>query len=344
MKEHLPDQEQVLELMTAPNGREITLGEWLEDWLEYVIRPNREDTTYYGYQSIVRNHAIPAMGRVPLAQLDPMRIQAYYSWLRLEKRLSANTVHKHHILLHTALKTAQRQGLLEENPVERVEAPRQAPPRQSYYNSNQLRALLRAVKGHRLELVVRLAASLGLRRSEICGLRWENVDLDGEIIYVRDVLTTAGGSVVAKQPKTPHSIRKLGVAGLKELQALLRKEQKRQTECALRRADWADSGYVIVRSDGTHTSPNQVSYEFHCFLKKKGLPPVTLHGLRHTFASLANSAHVPLLDIGKALGHKDCAITGKVYTHIFDETHQEVISSVAACISGRKSRRSFPKS
>ena len=124
MKEHLPDQEQVLELMTAPNGREITLGEWLEDWLEYVIRPNREDTTYYGYQSIVRNHAIPAMGRVPLAQLDPMRIQAYYSWLRLEKRLSANTVHKHHILLHTALKTAQRQGLLEENPVERVEAPR----------------------------------------------------------------------------------------------------------------------------------------------------------------------------------------------------------------------------
>ena len=214
MKTVLTDQEPVLELMPVRGAGEITLGEWLEDWLEYVIRPNREDTTYYGYQSIVRNHAIPAMGRVPLAQLDPMRIQAYYSWLRMEKRLSANTVHKHHILLHTALKTAFRQGLLEENPVDRVEAPRQAPPRQSYYDSAQLRALLRAARGHRLELVIRLAASLGLRRSEICGLRWENVDLEGEIIYVRDVLTTAGGSVVAKQPKTPHSIRKLGVAGL----------------------------------------------------------------------------------------------------------------------------------
>ena len=343
MKTVLTDQEPVLELMPVRGAGEITLGEWLEDWLEYVIRPNREDTTYYGYQSIVRNHAIPAMGRVPLAQLDPMRIQAYYSWLRMEKGLSANTVHKHHILLHTALKTAFRQGLLEENPVDRVEAPRQAPPRQSYYDSAQLRALLRAARGHRLELVIRLAASLGLRRSEICGLRWENVDLEGEIIYVRDVLTTAGGSVVAKQPKTPHSIRKLGVAGLKDLQALLRKERMRQMECAMSQEDWVDSGYVIVRGNGAHTSPNQVSYDFHRFLEKKGLPLVTLHGLRHTFASLANSAHVPLLDIGKALGHKDCAITGKVYTHIFDQTHQEVISSVAACISGRKGRRAVLK-
>ena len=334
------DRTPVTELLTARSGKEVTLGEWLEDWLEYVIRPNREDTTYYGYQSIARNHVIPALGRVPLARLDPRRIQAYYSWLRMEKGLSVNTVHKHHILLHTALRTAFRQGLLRENPVDRVEAPRLAPPRQSYYDPAQLRALLQAVQGHPLELAVRLAACLGLRRSEICGLRWESVDLKEQVIHVRNVLTTAGGSVVAKQPKTPHSIRKLGVAGLKELKELLRRERTRQRRRAAGQTDWVDSGYVIVRRNGTPVDPNQLSYDFHRFLERAGLPPVTLHGLRHTFASLANSARVPLLDIGKTLGHKDCVITGRVYTHIFDQTHQAVISSVDACISGRRGRHS----
>ena len=330
--------ENAKEMPFAPNcdPAGLTLGEWLEDWLERVIRPNREETTYYGYKCIVRNHVIPAMGKIPLARLEPRRIQAYYGWLRMEKRLSSNTVYKHHILLHTALKTAFRQQILPENPVDRVEAPRLSPPRQSFYNTEQLRALLRAVRGHRLELVVRLAGCLGLRRSEICGLRWENVDLEREIIYIRHVLTAAGSTVVAKQPKTPHSIRKLGVAGLKELQALLRRERARQAECAMYAEDWVDSGYVVVRWNGNPTDPNQVTYDLHSFLERNRLPPVTLHGLRHTFASLANSARVPLLDIGKTLGHKDSVITGRVYTHIFDQTHQEVISSVAACITGAR--------
>ena len=314
----------------------ITLGEWLEDWLEHIVRPNREDTTYYGYKGIVRNHVVPAMGQIPLAELEPRRIQAYYSWLRMERRLSTNTVYKHHILLPTALKPAFKQGLLAENPVDRVEAPRLAPPRQSYYNPGQLRTLLQAVRGHQLELVVRLAGCLGLRRGEICGLKWENVDLEGEVIYIRDVLTTAGGTIVAKQPKTPHSIRKLGLAGLKDLQALLRQERLRQLQCAMHMEEWVDSGYVIVRWNGDHTAPNQITVAFHNFLEKRKLPKVTIHGLRHTFASLANSAHVPLLDIGKTLGHKDCVITGRVYTHIFDQTHQEVISSVAACLAGTR--------
>lgn len=334
-----------LTLVLSGDPSKVTLGEWLEDWLEHVIRPNREDTTYYGYKGIIRNHMKPAMGDIPLVSLEPRRIQAYYSWLRMERRLSANTVYKHHILLHTALKTAFKQGFLPENPVDRVEAPRLAPPRQSYYNTNQLRALLQAVRGHRLELVVRLAGCLGLRRSEICGLKWENVDLEGGVIYIRDVLTTAGGTIVAKQPKTPHSIRKLGMSGLKDLQALLRRERLRQLQCAMKMEEWVDSGYVIVRWNGDHTDPNQVTFDFHNFLEKNHLPLVTIHGLRHTFASLANSAHVPLLDIGKTLGHKDCVITGRVYTHIFDQTHQEVINSVAACIaesvgspSGRRRR------
>ena len=314
----------------------MTLGEWLDYWLEEIIRPNREDTTYYCYRGMVRNHIIPALGRVPIREVDPCRIQSYYAAMLRSKGLGPNTVHKHHILLHTALKAAFRQGILQENPVDRVEPPRLCSPRQFFYNTDQLRTLFQAVEGQSLELVVKLAGYLGLRRSEICGLRWENVDLEHALIYVCSVRTTAGGSVVVKQPKTPHSIRKLGIAGLDDLTGLLLREQERQERCKRTDSRWTDSGYVVVREDGKPCDPNRVTAAFHKFVLDHGLPPITIHGLRHTFASLANSARVPLLDIGKTLGHKDCIITGRVYTHIFDQTHQEVLNTVAACIADKK--------
>ena len=189
--------------------------------------------------------------------------------------------------------------------------------------------------GTRLELVVKLAGYLGLRRSEICGLRWENVDLEHNLIHICTVRTTAGGSVVQKQPKTAHSIRKLGIAGLDDLVGLLIRERERQAACCRMERGWTDSGYVIVREDGKPYDPNRVTGAFHQFIQEQGLPPITIHGLRHTFASLANSARIPLLDIGKTLGHKDCTITGRVYTHIFDQTHQEVLNTVAACIAAK---------
>ncbi len=314
----------------------ITVGEWLDYWLEEVIRPNRESTTYYCYRNIARNHIIPVLGRLPLRELDARRIQRYYGDVQREKGLSTNTVHKHHILLHTALKVAYRQGVLPENPVDRVEPPRLSCPQQYFYTPEQLNTLFRQVERHPLELVVKLAGYLGLRRSEICGLRWENVDLERHLIYIRSVRTTAGGAVVQKQPKTSHSIRRLGIAGLEDLEDLLRREARRQAGCKRGDPRWLDSGYVVVRPDGGPSDPNRVTAAFHRFIQERGLPPITIHGLRHTFASVANSAHVPLLDIGKALGHKDCAITGRVYTHIFDQTHQEVLSTVAAYIADRK--------
>ena len=312
---------------------QITVGEWLDYWLEQIIRPNREDTTYYCYRGMAWNHLIPALGRLPLQQLEPQHIQRYYGDMLRGKGLGANTVYKHHILLHTALKAAFRHGILPDNPVDRVEPPRLCSPRQYFYTPEQLRTLFQAVEGTRLELVVKLAGYLGLRRSEICGLRWENVDLEHNLIHIRSVRTTAGGSVVQKQPKTAHSIRKLGIAGLDDLVGLLRRERERQAQRKRQGPGWTDSGYVIVREDGRPCDPNRVTSYFHDFIQEHGLPPITIHGLRHTFASVANSARVPLLDIGKTLGHKDCTITGRVYTHIFDQTHQEVLNTVAACIA-----------
>ncbi len=310
----------------------LTLAEWLEYWLEEVIAPNRAYTTYYCYRSVIKNHVNPAMGRIRLQHLEPWHIQKYYAQKMREGNLDSNSVHKHHILLHTALQLAFRQRILRENPADRVEPPREHPTRQFYYTPEQLRELFRVVEGHWLELVVKLGAYLGLRRGEICGLRWSDVDFEHYIIRIRLTRTTAGHRVVEKEPKTKSSIRTLGIAGLDDLNQLLQSIRKEQLKLAEDQEDYLDSGYVLTDPHGRPRHPNSVTWAFHIFVTDYGLPPITVHGLRHTFASLANSARIPLVDIGKALGHKDVSITGRVYTHIFDQTHQEVLNTVAARI------------
>ena len=314
----------------GPNAGCMTLGDWLAYWLEDVVRPNLASTTCYCYQCIIKNHIAPALGQIPLADLTAQRIQQYYARMMREKGLSGNSVHKHHILLHTALKLACRQRMLAENPLDWVTPPRQRPPRQLYYTPEQLRTLFQLTRGTGLELVVKLGGYLGLRRGEICGLRWENVDLERRIIRIRSVRTTAGGTVVEKCPKTPTSIRELGIAGLVDLEQLLRRTRQEQMDRTRAAGElWKESGYVLARADRSPWHPNQVTWTLEKFVRKNGLPPISVHGLRHTFASLANSAHIPLVDIGKALGHKDISITGRIYTHLFDQTHNEVLCAVA---------------
>ena len=150
---------------------------------------------------------------------------------------------------------------------------------------------------------------------------------------IKEARTAAGAEIVQKETKNRSSNRALHMT--EDIYRLLRRERARQAE--RRRAmgaAWADSGLVAVDGQGQPLSPNAVSLAFTRFIRRSGLPKITLHGLRHTFASVANSAHIPLPDISRALGHKDVVVTGRVYTHIFDQTHVEAVSAVARSIRG----------
>ena len=315
----------------APEG--ITVEKWLNYWLEDIVRPNRAYTSYYCYRNMIWNHIVPELGSVDLRELTPYQIQQYYTRMMREKGLGPNTVHKHHILLHTALKTAFRQDVLAANPVDRVEPPQEVPAKRVFYTPAQLKELFRCAEGTPLEIIVKLAGYLGLRRGEICGLRWDAVDLERKVIIIRLARTTAGNQVVEKGPKTQSSVRELGISGLTDLIALLRRTKREQERRKRQMKDaYTDSGYVVTYRDGRPWKPNEVTRRLEEFVRANDLPHITVHGLRHTFASVANSANVPLLDIGRALGHKDISITGRIYTHLFDETHSKVLKTVAGCI------------
>ena len=306
---------------------ELTLADWLESWMENIVQPTRAETTVYGYQKIIDNHLIPALGDIPLLKLTPMDIQQYYIQVQQNANLSGNTLRRHHDLLSSALRSAVRQDKLLVSPMDRVEPPRAKQKEASYYRPEELKRLFTLVEGHPLELCVKMAGSLGLRREEICGLKWECVDYQRQLLYIKEARTAFGATIVQKETKTRSSVRTLFLS--EDMLRLLQTEQTRQKELYRSGQLQTPSEFVVLDHKGLPYSPNALSLAFTRFVKKNNLPRVTLHGLRHSFATVASFQGVPLFDIGKALGHATPATTGKIYTHLVDHTHEETLMKVS---------------
>ena len=311
--------------------RAMTLDQWLDYWMEIVILPNRAKTTIYGYRKIIDNHLSPALGHIPIQKLSPQNLQEYYTMLMRDKGLSPNTVRRHHDLLSCALHAALRHDMILRCPTERVEPPRVIPHEARYYSPEDLKRLYQLVERHWLEVIVKLAGSLGLRREEICGLRWDSVDFVQQKIHIKEARTSAGADIVEKETKNWSSTRALHLSD--DLCRLLRREWARQAEHRLALGEaWEDTGLVAVDKQGHPYPPNAISLAFTRVNRRNRLPKITLHGLRHTFATVASAQGAPLFDIGKALGHSTPATTGRIYTHLLDQTHTATLDRVAAAL------------
>ena len=321
------ERERELERKLAP-AQELDLAHWLEYWMDSIVRPNRAETTVYAYQKIIDNHIDPALGTVPLKKLTPKMVQEYYTETQRANGLSSNTMRRHHDLLSSALRSAVRQDVIPASPMERVEPPRVRTTESYFYNNQELKLLYQKIEGNILELAVKLAGSLGMRREEICGLKWENVDLQRHLVLIREARTAYGATIVQKETKNRSSVRTLYLPD--EVYLLLEQEQARQQqERCIQSPTYNPTDHVILDAKGVPYSPNALSLAFTRFVKKNDLPRLTFHGLRHTFATIASCQGASLFDIGKALGHSTPATTGRIYTHLVDRTHEELVQRVS---------------
>lgn len=234
-----------------------------------------------------------------------------------------HTVIKHHNLLTNTLNAAERQEYITKNPMRAVSPPKKRQREAKFYTPEQLGVLLAKAVGTRLELPMFICAYLGLRRGELCGLRWSDVDLEHHTITIENTRTQAGKKEIEKGTKTASSTRTLYLPDT--LCDMLKAAKEHQQAC---RATYKNT--VIVMEDGRPFRPNYLSELFGKFLADNDLPKIVLHELRHTFASLSNQASIPAYNIGKALGHSTPATTQKIYTHLLDQTHTQAVEGVAA--------------
>lgn len=308
---------------------EYTFAQWLDYWYKDIILPQIEETTAYGYRGMIENYLKPQLGEIRLQKLTARDIQQYYTWLMDEKKLSPNTVIKHHNLLTNTLNAAERQEYITKNPMRAVSPPKKRQREAKFYTPEQLGILLDKAVGTRLELPVFICAYLGLRRGELCGLRWSDVDLEHKTITIENTRTQAGKKEIEKGTKTASSTRTLYLPDT--LCDMLKVAREHQQACrAEYKNAYDDNDYVVVMEDGRPFRPNYLSELFGKFLADNDLPKIVLHELRHTFASLSNQAGIPAYNIGKALGHSTPATTQKIYTHLLDQTHTQAVEGVAA--------------
>ena len=308
---------------------EYTFAQWLDYWYKDIILPQIEETTAYGYRGMIENYLKPQLGEIRLQKLTARDIQQYYTWLMGKKELSPNTVIKHHNLLTNTLNAAERQEYITKNPMRAVSPPKKRQCEAKFYTPEQLGTLLDKAVGTRLELPVYICAYLGLRRGELCGLRWSDIDLEHQTITIENTRTQAGKKEIEKGTKTASSTRTLYLPDT--LCDMLKAAKENQQACrATYKNAYDDNDYVIVMEDGKPFRPNYLSELFGKFLADNDLPKIVLHELRHTFASLSNQAGIPAYNIGKALGHSTPATTQKIYTHLLDQTHTQAVEGVAA--------------
>jgi integrase len=319
----------------------LTFGEWVRDsWLpmtEGRVKP----TTFHSYRRNLEVHVLPAIGTRPLQQLTALMLNALYGRLLVEGRghgpLSAKTVRYIHTIIHKALEDAVDAGLVARNAAARAKPPRpssRSTRQVGSWDANELALFLASVRGSRLEAVWRLAAMTGMRRGEILGLRWSDVDVAAARISVRNAVVSVAYAVVESTPKS-HNARVIDLDAATV--DLLRGHRRRQQE---ERKEWGeayeDHNLVVARENGTPIHPHSFSQTFERIVKRAGIRSIRLHDLRHTHATLALKAGVPVKVVSERLGHESPAFTLKQYAHVIPGMQAAAAAVVADLLKGRE--------
>ncbi len=296
---------------------DMTLGEYLDKWLDFV-KVNLSYTTLKRYRGIIDNYFKADMGNIPISD-RPLRIQEHYQWLMSYgddlPGLLSTSARKHHNLLHNALKQAVKWELLMRNPVDMVDPPGIVKfEAQVLPNEKSILDLLKRVKGILIYLPVLIAITCGLRRGEICALRWQDMDWETGRLHVRHSLyREAGAGLKLKSPKNKKGRPVALPASVLEI---LKHEYvtRYETNDLLLH----DKNYICAWDDGSPLDPRYVSGAF----KKLSLP-VTFHGLRHSHDTMLFRHNVDSKLVADRAG-RDEALTQEIYEHVLPDQQDQV--------------------
>ncbi len=267
------------------DGSKVKLGVYLEQWLEEVKKPSLRISSYVKYKKLINSYIAPTLGNIQLQKLKPQNVQSFYTKM-IKNSLSTKTVHSVHGLLHNALDNAVKWNLVSKNVVDAVTPPSLVRREMQPLNLEQARSLLAAVRGHRLEILLTLALTTGMRRGELLALRWSDIDFATGVLTVNhtvDYINHYG--YVETQPKTKKSRRKI-VLPVFVVSRLVSYQEQQLEQRAKAGDDWHDLGLVICGLEGNYLNPRYLLKLFDEVLKEAGLPHMHFHDLRHSVVTL----------------------------------------------------------
>ena len=320
----------------------LTFGDYLTGhWLPIMKRSIRA-STLDSYERMLKLHVIPRLGRLQIQDLTSGHLDSLYTDLLNGGRadgsggLSPKTVRYIHNTVHKALRDAQRKQLIHRNVADSADPPRihqSGSASMRTWTAEQVRAFLDGLTGHRLVAAYTLAATTGMRRGEVLGLRWRDVDFEARRLAVRQTVTCVNYKVAFSTPKTARGRRLIAVdtGTVAALQAHRRRQDEERAALGMA---YQDLDLVFPKLDGTPTNPDFFSQCFDRTVARLKLPRIRLHDLRHTHATLALSAGVPPKVISDRLGHATVAFTLDVYTHAIPQMQEEAADQIAELIFG----------
>jgi integrase len=322
-----------------------TLADYLTEWIDRraalpVDKGGLKPSTTRMYRSYISKDIIPALGEIRLVKLARNDVAGFIDDL-IDAERGATTIHRIHAALSSALTNAVKRGFIDANPASLHDLPEiSAHPIKVWEQADAIRFLEEARhgspkqsadqrKGHRLAPLFEFAISTGLRRGEVCGLKWEDIDMLHGQLTVRRNLVQVGPDVIEGEPKTKKGVRVIALSPeLVDLLARLQDRTDREREA------WGeayqDSGRVFTYEDGRQLRPGYPSKVLDTLIERAGLPRLRFHDLRHQYASILNDLGEDIVTISKLMGHANTAITSDLYTHMFEDKARRVAAATSS--------------
>jgi integrase len=330
--EKLIQAQRSLELGQPPTDGRLTTSAFLGVWLRDTLPGSVKASTVDNYRDVVNHYIDPHVGRIPLIKLAPEDVQAMIRALE-EQGLSVRTRRLARAVLRRALGQAERWGKVSRNAAALVDCPRGADtPAEDTLDASGVCAVLDSARGDRLEAFARLALYLGLRRGELLGLRWEDVDFErGEFRITHSLSYRSGEGLVLQEPKTAAGRRTIPLFG--QTASSLREHHRRQLEERLSAGPaWVDSGHVFSTELGAPLDPRNVLRWWHRLTERSGVGRRRIHAARHTAATMLLEEGAPLEVVSAVLGHASLAITSDIYARVRMDAKRKGLGALASAI------------
>lgn len=317
---------------------DILFHEYICDWLD--IHKNKvKENSYMSYKSLIYKHIVPYFKsrEIKLNEITPQILEKYYQF-KLKENLSANTISKHHANIHSALKYAVKNGFIISNPADYVDKPKVCKYNANYLSAEQLNNVIKMFENSKIYVPVLLSATLGLRRSEVLGLKWDAIDFKKKTIHIRHtavkILVNNSYKILFSDiTKTESSNRLLPLPD--KIIDVLKELKDKQKENYIRnkkRYSKDNLKYVCVDEFGHLISPDNLSNRFRTITKKNGYN-VRFHDLRHSCASILAESGLQIKDISEWLGHSDITVTSDIYVHLFFQKKIQISDKINSLIN-----------